>query len=107
MTPKEIEANAMRGELLPHGLNQPEQLLFLSFRNLYAAYQSAKISKEQAQSEKQELLSAFDQHQVFERRYERDCKARVKFAGLTKEIEKGSCERCKLLLRIFDGREPV
>lgn len=38
MDVKKIELLAMKNELMPDGLNQAEQLLFLSFRCLYYLY---------------------------------------------------------------------
>ena len=94
----------MHGNPMPDGLTQPEQLLFQSFRCLYIAYHSGKIDREQAQIEKKALLARFMDNQRREEIYRDTCKMRVELAGYSKEVEAGTCERCKQLMRIFDGR---
>lgn len=105
MTPEQIERSAMHNDSLPAGLNQPEQLLFLSFRCLYASYRTGTITREQAQSEKRELLSEFDKAIRLYGIFQDTCRAQVKLGGLSKEVEQGDCERCKKIMRILDGRE--
>lgn len=104
MTTENIERLAMRNDLLPSSLNQAEQLLFLSFRCLYQSYRSGTITREQAQAEKHELIRAFEDAQRWIKIYHDTGKMRVELAGYSKEVESGTCERCKKLMRIFDGR---
>ncbi|MDU7338594.1 MAG: hypothetical protein E7L17_10830 [Clostridium sp.] len=105
MTPVDIERSAMHNDTLPVGLTQPEQFLYMSFRCLYSSYRAGTITREQAQSEKHELLSEYDKairlHEIFKD----TCQAQVKLGGLSKEVEQGDCERCKKIMRILDGRE--
>lgn len=105
MEPVSIERHAMHGDPMPEGLTQPEQLLFQSFRCLYIAYHAGKIDREQAQIEKKALLARFTDNQRWNQIYRNTCDIRVKLAGYSKEVEAGTCERCKKLMRIFDGRQ--
>lgn len=105
MTLSDIERSAMHNDSLPTGLNQPEQLLFLSFRCLYASYRAGTINREQAQSEKRELLRSFEEADRWRNIYHDTCRVRVELGGMSKEVERGDCERCKKIMRILDGRE--
>lgn len=104
MTLSDIERSAMHNDSLPTGLNQPEQLLFLSFRCLYASYRAGTINREQAQSEKRELLQAYDTAARWSEIYQDTCRVRIELGGMSKEVEQGDCERCKKIMRILDGR---
>ena len=106
MTPEEIERRAMHNELFPVGLNQAEQLLFMSFRCLYQSYRTGTLSKEQAQNEKRELLRTFEDNSRWIKIYKQSDRIRLKLAGMSKEVESGSCDRCKQIMRIIDGRTP-
>ena len=105
MTPVDIERSAMHNDSLPAGLTQSEQLLFLSFRCLYASFRAGTISREQAQSEKRELLRSFEEAARWREIYQDTCRVRVALGGMSKEVESGDCERCKKIMRILDGRE--
>lgn len=105
MTPADIERSAMHNDSLPAGLTQPEQLLYLSFRCLYASYRAGTINREQAQSEKQELLQEYDKSARLWEMYRDTCRVRVELGGYSKEVESGDCERCKKIMRILDERE--
>lgn len=100
----DIEKIAMHSDDMPNNLNAAEQLLFLSFRFLYASYHDGKITREQAAREKQALLGRYTEMQRQVEIYRETCDARVKLAGMSKEVESGDCDRCKEMMRIFDGR---
>lgn len=105
MTPEQIERSAMHNDSLPAGLTQPEQLLFLSFRCLYASYRAGTITRDQAKKEKRDLLQAYDTAARWSEIYQDTCRIRVELGGMSKEVESGDCERCKKMMRIFDGRK--
>lgn len=102
MTSEQIEKTAMHNNALPAGLTQPEQLLFLSFRCLYSSYRAGTITREQAQSEKHELLSEYNKAMRLYGIFQDTCRAQVKLGGISKEVESGDCERCKKIMRILD-----
>lgn len=103
MTPEQIERAAMHNDSLPTGLTQPEQLLYMSFRCLYASYRAGTITREQAQSEKHELLSEYNKTMRLYGIFQDTCALQVKLGGMSKEVEQGDCERCKKIMRILDG----
>lgn len=105
MTPEQIERAAMHNDSLPSSLTQPEQLLYLSFRCLYASFRAGTITRDQAQSEKRELLRSFEEAARWRNIYHDTCRVRVELGGMSKEVERGDCERCKKIMRILDGRE--
>lgn len=105
MTPEQIERAAMHNDSLPAGLTQPEQLLYMSFRCLYASFRAGTITREQAQSEKRELLRSFEDARQWREIYHDTCRVRVELGGMSKEVESGDCERCKKIMRILDGRK--
>lgn len=104
MNAVDIEKSAMHGNDMPDKLNFAEQLLFQSFRCLYYSYNAKIINREQAQKEKQKLLKSFGLNQDLVAMYEDTCQRRIKLAGMSKEVESGDCDRCKKMMRIFDGR---
>nr|DAI95736.1 MAG TPA: hypothetical protein [Caudoviricetes sp.] len=107
LTPDQIERSAMHNDSLPSGLTQPEQLLYMSFRCLYTSYRAGTITREQAQSEKRELLSEYDKAMRLHEIFKNTCRAQVKLGGMSKEVEQGDCDRCKKIMRILDGRERI
>ncbi len=59
MTPDEIEDIAFQNRGMPEGLNAAEQMLFQSFRKLYAYAKLVGMAPEEGKAEKAELLKAF------------------------------------------------
>lgn len=55
----DFEQAAMSGSELPDGLNQEQQLLYLSLRGLYAQKRAGYISREQGSAEKKKLVAEF------------------------------------------------
>ena len=105
MNPEQIEIHAMHNEPLPNGLELPEQLLFMAFRWLHQGVRIGALTREQAHTEKTQLLDQFTDWMRWDAIYQDTCKMRVELAGYSKKAELGSCERCKKLMKIFDGRK--
>lgn len=55
------ERQAMRGEPLPAGLCMTDRKLYIALRGLYGQYRAGVISREQAVSDKAELLRDYEQ----------------------------------------------
>ena len=49
------ERQAMRGEPMPDGLSLVDQMAYTAMRNIYKAYRSKYLSREQAAAEKQKV----------------------------------------------------
>ena len=105
MNLNELERTAAKGEAMPDGLNQPEQLLFISLRTLYMEFRSGLITKEQAALEKQKLLEEHDRAARDYAIYLETARMRNRISSGLIEVERNGCTRCKQLVRIFDGRE--
>ena len=60
MTFQEIEDIAFKGQMMPGGLTQPEQLAFQSIRFLYGIYRKGLIDRDCASKEKASIKIEFD-----------------------------------------------
>ena len=60
------ERQAMNGDELPNGLEYPDQVLYLSFRMLYAQLRQGVIDRDTAVREKRKLLKDIDYVEVYE-----------------------------------------
>ncbi len=105
MTPKEIERCAMNGDPLPDDLTNPEQMLFMALRYLYRTFRAGYIGKEEAGAEKAKIIKSFEMARFYQGIYQDTAKMRNRLARYLAEIEKGGCEKCRLALKIFDGRD--
>ena len=101
MTANEIENLVKQGKILPNGLNIAEMCYFMALENIVRGPQS---KTEKARRYKL-IKQSFEDCQRWIKIFHDDCKIRVKLAGFSKEVETGNCERCKKMIRIFDGRE--
>jgi hypothetical protein len=63
MTPEELETIAAQGNEMPDGLDVPEQLLFLTMRELYSNFKNGVVNRERAKREKQRIMVAYGQLQ--------------------------------------------
>lgn len=105
---EEIEKLAYLNQLLPKFASLPEQFAYLCMRSLYGDYRKRSIGKDQAQMERDRIRLAYEnarteESQVLEL-YRSSNEINVKLAGFSKLVETGACERCKTILRIWDGR---
>jgi len=106
---KEIEKIAYSNNPLPAAYpSQPEQLAYLSMKSLYNDFKKKNIDKDQAQTERGQIKQAYEDA-VSE--YQRNLKLmkeindmRIALAGMSKEVEQGTCNQCKKMMQIFDGR---
>lgn len=55
-----LDEPAFRGEPMPDGLTQPEQLYYLTMRLMYRQYKLGYIGREQAAQEKQQAREQLD-----------------------------------------------
>lgn len=99
----ELEKIASEGGELPDGVSLPEQLLFLTLRELYSNFRNGTVNRERAKREKQRIMVAYgqlsnsykvvEQHQAINKRLQ-------KYIG---EIYKCDCPNCRKLINIFIG----
>lgn len=103
MTVDEISSLAATGSEMPDNLNSAEQRLFQSLRLLYAQFRMGGISPEQGKREKAKMVKAFEVD-MLRIQIDRKCMdINIKLGHLLNE--KSTCETCKRVARILDGRE--
>ena len=99
----DIERLAASGAEIPEELTLPEQLLFLTLRELYRNFQSGAVNRERGRREKQRIMLAYnslqadyevmEHHRAIRRRLERE-------VGM---LHKCDCETCRKFARVLDG----
>lgn len=105
MNVKEIERAAIKGDIMPDDLSSPDQLLYLSFRQLYVQFRNGTITKEQGSAEKNKLLAAHGLATFYYNCYIDTAKMRERISSQLTEVERCGCEHCKKTIRLFDGRD--
>jgi hypothetical protein len=105
MNPTDIEIHAMHNDPMPDKLELPEQLLFMAFRYLHACVRAGAITREQAHSEKAQLLSKFTDWMRWDGIYQDTCKMRVELGGIAREMTVNGCPICKKAIAVIDGRK--
>lgn len=60
----EFEVSAARGDPMPDGLSQPDQLLYNALAILYARYRSGFITRERAAQDKGKLLYEWERNRT-------------------------------------------
>ena len=105
MTTADIEHAAMHGDELPGDLSSPDQLLYLSFRELYRGFRAGTITKEQAGKEKQKLLAEHELARFYYDSYLDTVKMRNRIGSQLTELERCGCPACTRAIKLFDGRE--
>ena len=101
----ELEKLAASGAEMPDNLGLPEQLLFLTLRELYNNYKSGAVNRERGQREKKRIMLAYnglktdfaivDYHMKLRRRLEHEVGT----------LYKCDCEHCRKFVRVLDGIE--
>lgn len=105
MEPDKIERLAMAGEPMPHGLNMPDQLLFLCLRDLYHQYRAGFVDREAAKKEKTAILREWESFVNLDTNCRRwiEMFKRVESAS-TKYRKERTLENADLLLACVEGR---
>lgn len=66
INPFPYERQAMNGEEMPDGIEYPDQICFLLFRNLYAQLRMGIIGQDIAIREKRKILKEYEQYKFVE-----------------------------------------
>ena len=102
------ERKAMKGEKLPDGLSQIDQLLYMQLRSLYYQYRSGWITREMGSEEKKKFIAEYKK-QVEKQDF--DKKLSEWHSNLRKRIElahseyrkKPNIENAEKLSKTIDG----
>ena len=103
MTTDELERLAATDVEMPEGLAMPEQLLFLTLRELYSNFRSGAVNRERAKREKSRIYVAY---QILKNEYrttEQHLEIRKRLTHNIGELYQCGCENCRKLLNIFVG----
>lgn len=103
MDVKQLEIAASKGEEMPEGLNGAEQLLYLSFRNLYNIFRNGGITKSEAKKVKNNIIIRFKQDQLSCSCWEDSMRRLRELQRLSQEIKNSDNELCKRIEKIMEG----
>lgn len=100
---EQLERLAASDEEMPDGLAMPEQLLFLTLRELYGNFRSGAVNRERGKREKSRILVAYrglaSQHAIVEQHLQ----IRKRLTKNIGDIYKCGCQNCMKLINIFNG----
>ena len=103
MTTTELERLAASEEEMPDGLTMPEQLLYLTLRELYGNFRSGAVNRDRAKREKSRILVAYqglaNEHKIVEQHLS----IRKRLNKNIGDIYKCGCQNCMKLINIFNG----
>lgn len=74
MSLEDIEVMAAKGENPPKKLTPPQVMLYHTLAALYAKYQLGKLTKEEAQKHKRQIMIAYEKYNDEYNRYIQLCK---------------------------------
>lgn len=103
MTPEELERLAAKGDEIPDGLSLPEQLLFLTLRELYSNFKNGTVNRERAKREKQRIMIAYGQLSNSYKVVEQNRAINTRLQKHIGELYKCDCPNCRKLINIFIG----
>ena len=103
MTTEELERLAATDAEIPDDLTMPEQLLFLTLRELYSNFRSGAVNRERAKREKSRIYVAYQSLQNEYRATEQHLEIRRRLSHNIGELYQCGCPNCKHLLNIFVG----
>ena len=103
MTTADLERLAASEEEMPDGLTMPEQLLFLTLRELYKNFRSGAVNRERAKREKSRVLVAYRGLASEYAVVEQHLSIRKRLTKNIGDIYKCGCQNCRKLINIFNG----
>lgn len=105
MTVEAIERMAARNLPRPDGLLPPELYLYLSLRALYKSYYAKAITKDQAKAEKAEIISQYNELDLWHRIYRHQGRMQRSVQMYSDRITHSGCEVCRGLMNALSGLE--
>lgn len=101
---REISRYAMVTNSIPEGCDDAAALLFLTLRALYREYEKGYITQEQATKEKAKALRAYEGWRFWEGVFAETARRNNELDKIKPAIAAGSCEMCKKIVAITEGR---
>lgn len=105
MTTEKLEHLAATDSEMPDNLSMPEELLFLTLRQLYSNFHSGAVNRDRAKREKSRIYAAYE---ILKKDYvvvEHHLDIRKRLTHNISEIFRSDCPHCKMLMRVFVGVE--
>lgn len=99
----QLERLAASDEEMPDGFGLPEQLLFLTLRELYKNFRSGAVNRDRAKREKSRILVAYRGLASEYAVVEQHLKIRKRLTKNIGDIYKCGCQNCRKLINIFNG----
>lgn len=100
---EQLERLAASDEEMPDNLGLPEQLLFLTLRELYKNFRSGAVNRDRAKREKSRILVAYQGLANEYKVVEQHLSIRKKLTQNIGDIYKCGCQNCRKLINIFNG----
>ena len=99
----DLERLAASDAEMPDELTMPEQLLFLTLRELYKNFRSGTVNRERAKREKGRILVAYKGLSTQYEVVEQHSAIRKRLTQNIGDIYKCGCQNCRKLINIFNG----
>lgn len=103
MTTEELERLAATDAEMPEELAMPEQLLFLTLRELYSNFRSGAVNRDRAKREKSRIYVAYYNLKNDYKAVKEHLDIRKRLTHTIGELYQCGCPNCKRLLNIFVG----
>lgn len=100
---EQLERLAASDEEMPDGLAMPEQLLFLTLRELYKNFRSGTVNRERAKREKSRIIVAYQGLTSEYAVVEQHLSIRKRLTKNIGDIYKCGCQNCRKLINVFNG----
>lgn len=111
MTADEISELARTRKPFPNGQRLSATMLYYTLRGIYRSYEAGEITAEQGKRAKADAIREFGSMELSERVYFEYARRSSEISRVLAQAEKcdrspaGSCEYCKEISRLFDGRQ--
>lgn len=103
MTTNELERIAASGGEMPDGLELPEQLLFLTLRELYSNFRSGAVNRERASREKSRIYVAYQGLELEYKVTKQNQEIHKRLTHNIGDLYRCGCPNCRKLIDIFTG----
>lgn len=99
----DIERAAASGSEMPDDLPMPDQLLFLTLRELYSNFRSGAVNRSRGAREKQRIMTAYNGLKMEQKVMDEHKAIRNRLETNIGSLHKCGCEHCQKMLLLLDG----
>lgn len=106
MTLNQIDEAAYSGiDIMPRLMDDIDKIYYLAMKSMYETYKAGAIDKGEATERKNQLRALHGRFDIDRKIYRQHQQIERNFAGHRKRLESCSCEHCKDMLMLIDGRK--